>query len=97
MKNSPLTTTLLVLLAISAIWSVISCLQYNRCARQLTRNTAELRLLQGQYTGITGRQQTFQMLANDTAVYSKTHPELEPILESIGIRKTASTGATTNK
>jgi hypothetical protein len=91
MKNSPSTSILLAVLAISALWSIISCMQY-------LNNTRQIRQLQGQVAGIQYRQSAFQALVADTTEYGKTHPKIDPILESIGYkRNTSGAAATTNK
>ena len=84
MKNSPLTTFLLAVLALSAVLSVIFCALY-------ISNTRELRNLQGQMTFINGRTSAITSLANETVEYSKTHPAIDPILEAFNLKpKTAS-------
>jgi len=91
MKNSPLTSILLAVLAISAVWSVISCMQY-------ISNTREIRQLQIQLATIQYRQTAFQALLSDAKEYGKTHPQLDPILESVGFKRNATASpATTNK
>jgi hypothetical protein len=91
MKNSPLTSILLAVLAISAVWSVISCMQY-------ISNTREIRQLQIQLAAIQYRQTAFQALLSDAKEYGKTHPQLDPILESVGFKRNATASpATTNK
>jgi hypothetical protein len=82
MKNSPLTSILLAVLAISAVWSIISCLQY-------INNTRHLRRLQNQVAVIQYRQNAFQALLADTTEYGKTHPQIDPILETIGYKRNA--------
>jgi hypothetical protein len=82
MKNSPLTSILLAVLAISAVWSVVSCMQY-------ISNTREIRQLQNQLAVIQYRQNAFQALLTDTKEYGKTHPQMDPILESVGFKRNA--------
>jgi len=82
MKNSPLTSILLAVLAVSAVWSVISCMQY-------VNNTRELRELQTRLSAIQYRQNAFQALLADTKEYGKTHPQIDPILESVGLKRNA--------
>jgi len=88
MKNSPLTSILLAVLAISAVWSVISCMQY-------ITNTREIRRLQNQVAAAQYRQNAFQALLYDTKDYGKTHPQMDPILESIGLKRNAKSAPTT--
>jgi hypothetical protein len=91
MKNSPLTSILLAVLAISAVWSIISCMRY-------INNTRQIRQLQSQVAGIQYRQSAFQALVADTTEYGKTHPKIDPILESIGYKRNAAGApATPNK
>jgi len=90
MKNSPLTTILLAVLAISAVWSVVA---FTLCVRY----THKLQALEGQVTAINYRQTAFQMLVNDTREYSKAHPAIKPILKSIGVEEASAAGGTTNK
>jgi hypothetical protein len=80
MKNSPLTSILLAVLAISAVWSVILCVQY-------LNNSRVIRRLQTQVANIQSRQSAFQALVGDVADYGKTHPQMEPILDSIGYKR----------
>jgi type II secretory pathway component PulJ len=88
MKNSPLTSILLAILAISAVWSIISCAQYNN-------NTRQFRRLQNQVANIQLRQSAFQALVADTTEYGKTHPKIDPILESIGYKRNAAGASAT--
>ncbi|MGA2864533.1 MAG: hypothetical protein ABSF95_08590 [Verrucomicrobiota bacterium] len=90
MKNSPLITILLAVLAISAVWSVVS---FTLCVRY----THKLQALEGQVEAINYRRTAVQMLVNDTREYSKAHPAINPILKSIGVEEAAPAGAITNK
>jgi hypothetical protein len=90
MKSSPLTSILLAALAISAVWSIISCLQY-------INNTRQIRQFQERVTAIQYRQTAFQALLADTTEYGKTHPKIDPILESIGYKRNTSGAAATPK
>jgi hypothetical protein len=80
MKNSPLTTILLVLLAISAVLSLIFCYRYIRKSR-------ELRGLQFQVTQINQRNAGINQLMNDVLDYSKRTPnrDIDRVLESFGL------------
>ena len=89
MKNSPLTTILLVLLAISALCSVWFCLSYISKSR-------ELHALRSQTTRINGRGMAFNALLTDTMEYSKKNPAIDPLLETVGL-KPKSGAAGTNK
>jgi hypothetical protein len=80
MKNSPLTTILLVLLAISAVLSLVFCWNYIRKSR-------ELRGLQFQVTQINQRSAAINSLMNDVIEYSKKSPnrDIDRVLESFGL------------
>jgi len=88
MKNDPLTTVLLGLLTIFALTSVAFCWLY-------VSNTRELRTLQFQVATVQNNRNIVNSLANDSVEYSKTHPNIDPILESVGLKagKTAPTSA----
>jgi hypothetical protein len=79
MKNNPLTTILLGVLTLSALASVVLCWLY-------ISNTRELRALQTQATSINNNRALINALANDTVEYGKTHPAIDPILESMGLK-----------
>jgi hypothetical protein len=87
MKNSPLATVLLVLLACAALGALILCPMYVKASR-------ELRGLQSGVAGIQARQQYMMSLANDALEYSKRNPQIDPILEAAGIKPKA--GGPTN-
>jgi len=80
MKNSPLMTILLALLAISAVLSLIFCYRYIRKSR-------ELRGLQFQVTQINQRNAGINQLMNDVLDYSKRTPnrDIDRVLESFGL------------
>jgi len=90
MKNSPLTTFLLSILALSAVLSVIFCLLY-------VSSTRELRSLQAQVTAINNRNGAMSSLVNETMEYSKRNPAIDPILEATGFKPPKSPPAATNK
>ena len=87
MKNSPLTTILLGVLTLSALASVVFC-WLNISA------TRELRTLQTQATLINNNRAMINLLVNDTMEYGKTHHEIDPILESVGLKPAKSVPAT---
>jgi hypothetical protein len=89
MKNTPLTTILLGALTLSALASVVFCWLY-------ISNTRELRSLQSQAAFINNNRAIITSLANDTLEYSKTHPAIDPLLESVGF-KPGKAAPTTNK
>ena len=90
MKNNPLTTILLVVLTISALLSVGFCWRY-------ISNTRELRALQTQATLINNNRATINALVNDTVQYGQTHHEIDPVLESVGLKPSKSAPPSTSK
>lgn len=78
MKNSPLTTILLALLAISAVLSLVFCWSY-------IKKTRELRSLQFQVSQINGRSAAINELMKDVVEYSKKNHEIDKILEPFGL------------
>ncbi len=80
MKNSPLTTVLLIVLLVSVLASAYLCWRYISDVRQV-------RAMQPQVAAAN----TLLMLGNallpDTVEYAQKHPDLEPILRSVGIGK----------
>jgi hypothetical protein len=90
MKNSPLTTFLLAVLALSALLSVVFCSLY-------VSNTRQLRLLQGQMNIIKVRTEAITSLANETLEYSKRNPAIDPILESFNIKQSKTAPTAPNK
>jgi len=90
MKTSPLTTFLLVVLALSAVLSVFFCYKY-------VSSTRELRLLQGQMNFINSRTTAITALANEALEYSKHNPAIDPLLEASGIKQPRTAPLSTNK
>jgi hypothetical protein len=90
MKNTPLTTILLGVLTLSALASVVLCWLY-------ISNTRELRSLQTQATLINNNRSIINALANDTLEYSKTHPAIDPVLESLGFKPGKASPTATTK
>jgi hypothetical protein len=90
MKNSPLSTILLGVLTLSALASVVLCWLN-------ISNTRELRGLQTQATLINNNRATINALVNDSLEYSKTHHEIDPVLESVGLRPGKSASTSTSK
>jgi len=80
MKNSPLTSILLVLLAISAVLSLVFFWRY-------VNKTRELRVLQFQVTQINQKSAAMSQLVGDIVEYSKRYPnhDIERLLESVGV------------
>jgi hypothetical protein len=88
MKNSPLPMILLVVLAASALVSLILCWAAIGRSR-------ELGVLRYDTTIIETKRRIGGGLAADAVEYSKTHPDIMPILEAAGLKPR--TAATTNK
>jgi hypothetical protein len=76
MKNGPLTSILLVLLALSALLSLGMCFFYVKASR-------EVRAMQGQVAMATRNRALVNELGNDAMAYSKHNPAIIPIIESI--------------
>jgi hypothetical protein len=79
MKNSPLTMILLAVLTVTALTSVVLCWLN-------ISNTRELRTLQTQATLINNNKAFINSLVNETLEYSKTHHEIDPLLESMRLK-----------
>jgi hypothetical protein len=90
MKNSPLIAILLGVLTVSALTSVVLCWLN-------ISNTREMRSLQTQATLINNNKAFINSLVTDTMEYSKTHHEIDPILESVGLKPGKTTQTPTNK
>lgn len=90
MKNSPLTTIVLVLLVISALGSLVLCWSYVSKAR-------ELRTLQSQWAQVNTSQALLNAMVSDVIEYSRTNPAINPILESINAKPKTAAAAATNK
>jgi len=90
MKNSPLTTILLGVLTLSALASVGLCWAY-------ISNTRELRSLQNQAALINNNRAMINALAADTVEYSKTHPAIDPLLETMGLKPAKAAPAAASK
>jgi hypothetical protein len=88
MKNSPLPMILLVVLAASALLSLILCWATIGRSR-------ELGTLRYDSSIIETKRRIGGGLAADAMEYSKTHPDFVPILEAAGLKPRAA--ATTNK
>jgi type II secretory pathway pseudopilin PulG len=90
MKNSPLTTTLLVVLAISAVLSLYFCWSY-------MKKSAELRALRFQVTQINARGAAINQVLNDVLEYSKKNHDIDKVLESLGMNLKAVTNNPSGK
>ncbi len=76
MNKSPVAKVLLFIVAVLSVWSLVLCWTYFNRARQLQD-------MQIQVYRISQAQQGFQMLLNESAEYSKTHPAMDTLLRSI--------------
>ena len=83
MKNSPLTTILMGVLTVSALLSVGLCWAFMGKARELRASRAQATQI---YANLNNNRAMVQALANETLEYSKTHPAIDPILESVGLK-----------
>ena len=90
MKNNGMTTILLGALTLSALASVVLCWLY-------ISSTREWRSLQTQANIINNNRALINALANDTMEYSKSHPAIDPILESVGLKPAKGAPATGSK
>ena len=77
-------------LTISALTSVALCWSF-------IGNARELRGLQAQANQINNNRAMIQALANETLEYGKTHPAIDPILESVGLKPGKSAPAAATK
>jgi hypothetical protein len=82
MKNSPLATILLFIVAVTAISSVGLCCSYVSKARELRSLQAQANILN---YNLTYNRNVITALAGEAVEYGKTHPDLEPILVSAGL------------
>ncbi|SPE56314.1 exported hypothetical protein [Verrucomicrobia bacterium] len=90
MKNSPLTTILLGVLAVIAFWSLVLCGMYVHRSRQLVQ-------LKNQAAAINYRQNAINALVADAVAYSKQNPAIDPILVSAGLKTNAAGAKPTTK
>jgi hypothetical protein len=90
MKNSPLATVLLALLACAALGSLILCWMYIRTNR-------ELRFLKANVGMVQVKQRGMQQLTYDLVEYSHRNPQIDPLLEKYQIKpKGTNSAAGTN-
>jgi hypothetical protein len=94
MKNDPLTTALLGALLVSALLSLVFF-------ERFIANSRELRLINTRAAYIqnmNNNRQLLNALANDAIEYSKKNKDMEPLLESFGLKSgKAAAAAATNK
>ena len=77
MKSNGITTVLNILLAFCLLASVILCVQYVRLTRAYRADTATA-------NGIREWQAIMRAFASDCVIYSKTNPDIVPILDTVG-------------
>ena len=82
MNKSPSMKVLLAIVTVLTLWSLILCFTYISRVRQY-------RALQMEAARLNNKQQGITMLVNEAVEYGKTHPAIEPILDSIRARATA--------
>jgi hypothetical protein len=82
MYKSPLPTILLCVLALSVVASVVFCYRYVDAAR-------ELRGYKQQVSNINTKEGWMNAVVPELVEYSKRNPQIDPILETIGIRNPA--------
>jgi hypothetical protein len=78
MKNNSLPTILLGVLAVSALASLGLCWSFITSVR-------DARALQPQIAAAQQNRAIASSLAGDVIAYSKTHPDMNPILEAVGL------------
>src|SRR5512133_1813753 len=86
--KSPLAKVLLGVATILTIWSLVSCYLF-------IRNVREFRALQFEASRLSSKQQLLTLLVNEAAEYGKTHPAIEPLLQTLRAPKAAPAGAPT--
>jgi hypothetical protein len=80
MKSNSLPTILLGLLAVSALASLVLCWSFISSVR-------DARALQPQVAAAQNNRAIASSLAGDVLAYSKTHPDINPILEAVGLKE----------
>jgi hypothetical protein len=79
MKNNLLTTMLLGVLLVCALFSLALCWIY-------IHNTRQLHVLQRNETYMRSHEMFINNLVAETVEYSKRNPAVDPILEAIGVK-----------
>ncbi len=80
MKSNSLPTILLGVLAVSALTSLVLCWIINTKVR-------DARAMQPQLAMIQQNRNVAAALASEVLEYSKSHPDIYPILEAVGLRE----------
>ncbi len=83
MKNNSILAALVLVLGLSAVFSVIQVFRYRS---QFNLNLASARQLQNTAENINRMRGLMQGLANDSIEYSKTHPAIDPILQQFNLK-----------
>lgn len=81
MNKSPLTMVLVGIVAFFALWSLFLSYTYGNTAKQF-------RELQMEVNRLAAKQQALTILFNEATEYGKTHPAIEPLLQSVRARAT---------
>lgn len=79
MKSNPVTSLLMAVLFVNAVFTALMTFNYVRSMRTL-------QTLQGQRAVMTRELNIFNALVNDTLEYSKRNPAVEPILQNLGLK-----------
>ena len=93
MKNDPLTTALLGALLVSALLSLVFFERY-------IANTRELRTINSRaayINNMNNNRSLLNALANDAVEYSKKNKDIDPLLESFGLKPGKAAPAAANK
>jgi hypothetical protein len=96
MKNDPLTTALLGALLVSALLSLVFFERFIANSRELRTINTRAAYIQS----MNNNRQLLNALANDAIEYGKKNKDIEPLLESFGLKPgkgAAAAAATTNK
>ena len=84
MKSNSLPTILLGVLAVSALASLVLCWSFISSVR-------DARALQPQVAAAQNNRAIASSLASDVIAYSKTHHDIYPILEAVGLKEKTAT------
>lgn len=79
MKSNPVTSLLMAVLFVNAVFTALMTFNYVRSMRAM-------QTLQVQRGVMTRELNIFNALVNDTLEYSKRNPAVEPVLQSLGLK-----------
>lgn len=79
MKNDSITGVLVGVLTLCTLLLIYFCVFHIVTIHQV-------RSIQAKMMAINARRQAINALATDVMEYSKTHPAIDPVLESVGLR-----------